>query len=115
MNLTRDDIVILDRASDIGQAVLQHKGDSKVGVVIHADHYSNNMMSEQHILWNNYYEYQFSKAKYIDFFITATDIQNHMVCRQFEQYQGYRPLVYTIRWEALMHYHIQHYQESHMR
>ncbi|NUL20667.1 accessory Sec system glycosyltransferase GtfA, partial [Agrobacterium tumefaciens] len=50
LNLTRDDIVILDRASDIGQAVLQHKGDSKVGVVIHADHYSNNMMSEQHIL-----------------------------------------------------------------
>ncbi|HDH5069592.1 TPA: accessory Sec system glycosyltransferase GtfA [Staphylococcus aureus] len=96
LNLTRDDIVILDRASDIGQAVLQHKGDSKVGVVIHADHYSNNMMSEQHILWNNYYEYQFSKAKYIDFFITATDIQNHMVCRQFEQYQGYRPRVYTI-------------------
>ncbi len=67
LNLTRDDIVILDRASDIGQAVLQHKGDSKVGVVIHADHYSNNMMSEQHILWNNYYEYQFSKAKYIEF------------------------------------------------
>lgn len=25
LNLTRDDIVILDRASDIGQAVLQHK------------------------------------------------------------------------------------------
>ncbi len=74
IKLTRDDIVILDRASDIGQAVLQHKGDSKVGVVIHADHYSNNMMSEQHILWNNYYEYQFSKAKYIDFFITATRI-----------------------------------------
>ena len=64
---------------------------------------------------NNYYEYQFSKAKYIDFFITATDIQNHMVCRQFEQYQGYRPRVYTIPVEALMHYHIQHYQESHMR
>lgn len=85
-----------DIERELGQAVLQHKGDSKVGVVIHADHYSNNMMSEQHILWNNYYEYQFSKAKYIDFFITATDIQNHMVCRQFEQYQGYRPRVYTI-------------------
>ncbi len=39
-----------------------------------------------------------------------------MVCRQFEQYQGYRPRVYTNSCgEALMHYHIQHYQESHMR
>lgn len=69
LNLTRKDIVILDRASNIGQAVMQYKGESKVGVVIHADHYSNNMISEQHILWNNYYEYQFSKAKYIDFLL----------------------------------------------
>lgn len=96
LNLTRNDIVILDRASNIGQAVMQHKGESKVGVVIHADHYSNNMVSEQYILWNNYYEYQFSKAKYIDFFITATDIQNHLLCRQFNQYEGYHPCVYTI-------------------
>lgn len=41
--LTSDDVVILDRASHelhIGQAVLQHKGDSKLGVVVHAEHYS---------------------------------------------------------------------------
>ncbi len=83
MSLSRDDIVILERAPVIGQAFFQHKGNTKVGVVIHADHYSNNMMSEQHIIWHNYYEYQFSKVKYIDFFITATDFQNLMVCRQF--------------------------------
>ncbi|KMR43876.1 glycosyl transferase family 4, partial [Staphylococcus aureus] len=47
-------------------------------------------------LWYTYYEYHFSKAKNIDFYITATDFQKHMVCRQFEQYQGYRPRVFTI-------------------
>ncbi len=41
LNFTQYVTAILDRASDIGQAVLQHKGDSKVGVVIHAHHYSN--------------------------------------------------------------------------
>ena len=32
-----DDIVIIDRATDVGQAILQNKGDSKVGVVVHAE------------------------------------------------------------------------------
>ena len=93
---------------DIGQAVLQHKGDSKVGVVIHADHYSNNMMSEQHILWNNYYEYQFSKAKYIDFFITATDIQKIIwFVDNLSNIKVIAHVFILFLWEALMHYHYQ--------
>ncbi|MDN8888843.1 accessory Sec system glycosyltransferase GtfA, partial [Staphylococcus aureus] len=68
----------------------------KVIFFIHSDHYINNKMSEHHIICNNYYEYQLSKYKYIDFFITATYIQNHMVCRKFEQYKGYRQRVNNI-------------------
>ena len=39
LNLSNRDIVILDRATKIGQAVLQNKGASKLGVVVHAEHF----------------------------------------------------------------------------
>lgn len=96
LQLTSKDMIILDRATKIGQAVLQHKGLSKIGVVVHAEHFSNNIMNESHILWNNYYEYQFSNAKNIDFFITATDLQNKILREQFQKYKGFQPNIYTI-------------------
>ena len=43
-----------------------------------------NSTDDTHILWNNYYEYQFENAKYIDFFITATDLQNKILNEQFK-------------------------------
>lgn len=96
LQLTSKDMIILDRATKIGQAVLQHKGPSKIGVVVHAEHFSNNIMNDSHILWNNYYEYQFSNAKNIDFFITATDLQNEILSAQFQKYKGFQPNIYTI-------------------
>ncbi|WP_436861716.1 accessory Sec system glycosyltransferase GtfA [Staphylococcus caeli] len=96
LQLTSKDMIILDRATKIGQAVLQHKGPSKIGVVVHAEHFSNNIMNDSHILWNNYYEYQFSNAKDIDFFITATDLQNKILSAQFQRYKGFQPNIYTI-------------------
>ena len=32
--------MIIDRSTDVGQAILQNKGNSKVGIVVHAEHYS---------------------------------------------------------------------------
>ncbi|MCG7339007.1 accessory Sec system glycosyltransferase GtfA [Staphylococcus sp. ACRSN] len=96
LQLSSSDIVILDRATKIGQSVLQNKGDSKIGVVVHAEHFSKSIMDDTHILWNNFYEYQFANAKNIDFFITATDIQNELLSQQFEKYAGYVPRVRTI-------------------
>ncbi|MCJ1787989.1 accessory Sec system glycosyltransferase GtfA [Staphylococcus warneri] len=94
--LTHNDIVILDRATDIGQAVLQNKGQSHVGVVVHAEHYSDNITDGTHILWNNYYEYQFNHAPYIDFYIVATDLQNQILSQQFAQYTKFQPRIRTI-------------------
>jgi len=37
LNLTKDDIVIIDRTTDIGPAILKNAGPAKVGIVIHAD------------------------------------------------------------------------------
>lgn len=103
LNLSSQDIVILDRASDIGQAVLQNKGDSHIGVVVHAEHFSDNVTDDDNILWNNYYDYQFTQAKHIDFFITATDLQNQILTQQFLTYKGIRPTIYTIPVGSLEH------------
>lgn len=96
LQLSDEDIIILDRASQIGQAVLQQKGQSKIGVVVHAEHFNKNTLSDTDILWNNYYEYQFSNAKEIDFFITATDLQNKILKEQFQKYYGFQPRIRTI-------------------
>ncbi len=96
LQLTEKDIVIIDRTTGIGQTILQHTGPAKVGIVIHADHFSENGTDEVNILWNNYYEYAFSQYKHISFYITATDAQNKLVKEQFMKYKGVNPTVYTI-------------------
>ncbi len=75
LHLTSKDIVIVDRSKGMGQPVIQNKGDSKLGVVIHAEHYSSNFTNDDYILWNNYYEYVFSHVNEVDFYIAATDRQ----------------------------------------
>ncbi|MEJ7293891.1 accessory Sec system glycosyltransferase GtfA, partial [Staphylococcus epidermidis] len=45
---------------------------------------------------NNYYEYQFENARHIDFFITATDLQNKILTQQFRTYTHEVPRIRTI-------------------
>jgi len=40
LNLTEDDVVIIDRTTGVGQAILQNVGPARVGSIIHADHFS---------------------------------------------------------------------------
>lgn len=101
LNLTKDDIVIIDRATKIGQSVLENRGESKVGVVVHAEHFSKNSTNDNTILWNNFYEYQFAQADNIDFFITATDRQNEILSQQFKHYYNKSPRIVTIPVGAL--------------
>lgn len=97
LNLTAEDIVIIDRTTGIGQAILQNVGPAKVGIVIHADHFSEgNDNEEENILWNNYYEYSFSQHEKIDFYLASTDAQNKLMREQFEKYMGVTPNVITI-------------------
>lgn len=96
LQLTEDDIVIIDRTTGIGQSILQHAGKAKVGIVIHADHFSEGSTDEDYILWNNYYEYAFAQHKHIDFYVCATENQSELVRQQFEHYIGIRPNVITI-------------------
>lgn len=96
LGLTKKDLVIIDRTTGIGQAILQNVGAARVGLIIHADHFSEGSTNEDYILWNNYYEYPFAMHKHIDFYVTATDEQNRLLKKQFKQYNGTVPKVYTI-------------------
>jgi len=96
MELSSSDIVIVDRSTDIGQPILQNVKNAKVGIVIHADHFSENGTDDDNILWNNYYEYAFAQHKLIDFYIASTDVQRDIVKEQFEKYMNVDVNVITI-------------------
>lgn len=96
LNLTEDDIVIIDRTTGIGQAIMQNASSAKIGIIIHADHFSEGGTDENHILWNNFYEYAFSQHKHVKFYVTATAAQNQLLREQFKKYQGVIPNVVTI-------------------
>lgn len=96
LSLISQDIILLDRATGIGQAVVQYHGAAKLGIVIHAEHYNAKETTENHILWNNYYEYQFTNADEIDFFITSTDVQKETLAKQFLKYNARSPKIITI-------------------
>ena len=96
LNLSEGDILIIDRATEIGQAVFHEHGNAKIGSVVHAEHYSPNNVTEHTILWNNYYEYEFSHADQMDFFITSTDAQARILAEQMQKYQNMKPKIVTI-------------------
>ncbi len=96
LKLTRKDVVIIDRTTGIGQSIMQNAGPARIGIVIHADHYSEGGTDDEVILWNNYYEYAFSQWRNIRFFIASTDVQNRLLKQQFKKYMGANPKVVTI-------------------
>lgn len=96
LNLTTQDVVLIDRTTGIGQAILQNAGPARVGIMIHADHFSEGGTDENNILWNNFYEYSFSQYRHVDFYVTATETQNRLLRAQFRQYMGVEPEVVTI-------------------
>lgn len=96
LRLTKEDVILIDRMTGIGQAILQNAGDARVGIIIHADHFSEKSTDDDHILWNNYYEYSLAMYRHIDFYVTATDEQNRLLKEQFLKYKGAEPTVYTI-------------------
>ena len=88
--------LLIDRTTGVGQTILQNTGEARVGIIIHADHFSEGSTDEDNILWNNYYEYSFAMHRHIDFYVTATEEQNKLLKEQFRKYKGVTPMVYTI-------------------
>ena len=88
--------MIIDRTTGIGQAVLQNCRNGRIGVIVHADHYSAGSTNDDYILWNNYYEYSFDMYRHIRFFVTATEAQKERMEEQFSKYIGEVPEIYAI-------------------
>ncbi|KAA9234413.1 MULTISPECIES: accessory Sec system glycosyltransferase GtfA [Aerococcus] len=96
LELTEEDVVILDRATGTGQAVFQYAPPAKIGVVIHAEHFSEGPTTDDYILWNNYYDYQFMHSDAVDFFIASTQAQKEVLDQQFAHYYDKKAKVYAI-------------------
>ncbi len=96
LHLSGQDTVIVDRTTGIGQAIFENAGQARIGIVVHADHYSVSGTDDTHILWNNYYEYPFDLYRHISFFITSTIAQKQKMAAQFEHYIGAVPKIEVI-------------------
>ncbi|WP_159796559.1 accessory Sec system glycosyltransferase GtfA [Streptococcus halichoeri] len=96
LQLSKNDLLILDRSTGIGQTIFQERGAAKLAVVIHAEHFSPQSVTKDTILWNNFYEYQFTNADKVDAFICATAGQSQLLAEQFKTYQACEPRIVTI-------------------
>ncbi len=96
LGLTARDTVLIDRTTGIGQAILQNAGAARVGVVVHADHFSVSGTDDAHILWNNYYEYPFDMCRHVSFFVVSTQAQKERMAAQFARYVGTVPEIDVI-------------------
>ena len=96
LQLSKSDLVILDRETGIGQVVFEEAQAAHLAVVVHAEHYSENATNDDYILWNNYYDYQFTNADKVDLFIVSTDRQKEVLEQQFARYTSHAPKIVTI-------------------
>lgn len=96
LRLGADDVVIIDRATGLAQEILENCGPARVGAVVHADHFSAPSTDDQHILWNNYYEYVFQHVSDLDFLVTATEAQRKLLLEQFAKYNHQQPRIWAI-------------------
>lgn len=101
LNLTKDDVVLIDGEPGMidRSAFILNAAPARVGFIIHADHYLES--DEDHILWYNIYEYVFSHAEKIDFFITNTEAQSILLREQLKKYKKIDSQVLTIPVVAL--------------
>jgi accessory Sec system glycosylation protein GtfA len=96
LNFQKGDVMIIDRSTGMEGALLKHAKEAKVGVVIHAEHFNEDLMDDDNILWNNYYEYEFDHYKHVDFYIASTRLQAKTLREQFKHYYNATPRVVSI-------------------
>lgn len=97
----KGDVIILDRMNEDkqlvnGQIIFEEHRPAKLVVVVHADHYDKHFTDKHRVLWNNFYEYQFTHPQYVDSFVVATDAQRDLLLKQEKHYQHVKPRIDTI-------------------
>ena len=101
LNFSSNDTVIIDRLDEDKQLVnsqllFENHGDAKLIVAVHADHYDKHYTNKKQILWNNFYEYQFTHSQDVASFVVATDQQRRLLEKQLKQYEHVKPRIDTI-------------------
>lgn len=101
LNFQKGDILIIDREDDggvliNGQLLFEHHAPAKLVIVVHADHYDKHFTNNRNVLWNNFYEYQFTYSDDVDCFIVSTDKQRDMLQKQLKRYEDSTTDVVTI-------------------
>lgn len=101
LKLQDDDFVILDRMDEDkqlnnGQIIFENYHPAKLIVVVHADHYDPHFTSKQNILWNNFYEYQFTHTDNVASYIVATEKQKELLAKQQKHYRHANPRIDVI-------------------
>lgn len=86
LSIKKDDWVLLDRSTGTAKAVFTRKNELgfKLGVVVHAEHYVDEGITDNGILFNNYYEYQFKNRNLVDAFICSTQKQADLLSQQLD-------------------------------
>lgn len=86
VGIKKKDWVLLDRSTGTAKAVFTRKNDLgfKLGVVVHAEHYVAEGITDNGILFNNYYEYQFKNCNLVDAFICSTQKQADLLSQQLD-------------------------------
>lgn len=91
LNFQKDDMIIIDRLDERknlnnGQLLFENHGLAKIIIAIHADHYSEEFTNDDNVLWNNYYEYQFTHSEDVAAYVVATPRQQKILRKQLKKY-----------------------------
>ncbi len=86
LGIKKKDWVLLDRSTGTAKAVFTRKQELgfRLGVVVHAEHYVAEGITDNGILFNNYYEYQFKNRNLVDAFICSTQKQADLLSEQLK-------------------------------
>jgi poly(glycerol-phosphate) alpha-glucosyltransferase len=77
-----DDVVIVDRALDVIDAIYPVIGDRRLYLVVHAEHFDLNQIDDDVLLWNNHYEHVFTQPDMVDGFVASTRRQKEVLENQ---------------------------------
>ncbi len=101
LHFQTNDVIIMDRLNEDrelanGELILENHGPAKVVAPIHAEHYSKIGTTAQHILWNNFYDYQFNHPQQVDAFLFSTKQERDLFIHQQAQYNHQQVTAVTI-------------------
>ncbi len=85
LQLTKQDLVILDRRKRISVAPIFEAQSASGCVIVHAEHFNAGVIDDQYI-YGTITSTEFTNADKVDFFIVATDRQKRNLSRTFAKY-----------------------------